>query len=211
MLTQSRTALAFLPLTAFFAAMATGNHRALKGSIVSLFVLVLAGFALYSALGDLDALMQVSDALQGRFASDSASNDDRIERLENAFSALRQPEVFLFGLGAGGSISSGLEPHNMFLSFFLELGILGFAMFTGIFLLFSRMAFQVKDQRERFFIVWILLFVFFACLTYWHTRTLWFSLSLVLFGWQQSNAGPRRRTSDAPPHSWSENPARDHA
>ncbi len=183
LLTQSRTALLFLPLAAIVAALLTRQWRVLAG----------AALALACAVGVVALVLQVYDndpfdlaqnlaTVVERFTSDSASNDDRIDRLQGTLLELERPAVALFGLGAGGSISSGLDPHNMFLSFFLELGLPGLMLFCAFFVVIFARAARVRDRRQRFFLLWILLFITLACLTYWHTRTLWFALSLVVFG-----------------------------
>ena len=69
----------------------------------------------------------------------------------------------------------------MFLSFFLELGLFGLALFCGLFILVARLVSGMADRYARYYCAWLLLFVVFASLTYWHTRTLWFSISLIVF------------------------------
>lgn len=180
LLTQSRTALLFLPLSCV-AACALAGYRvkamvfaALAGAAV---LVLLFSWVSSTSLYD-DALFA---ALFERFGSDSASNFDRTTRLDNALLSLHEPFVFLFGMGAGASISSGLEPHNMFITFFLETGVAGFLAFLGLFVFGFDMSRRVGDVRDRFFAYWLLAFIFFSCLTYWHTRTLWISLSFVYF------------------------------
>lgn len=202
LLTQSRTALFFLPVAGLVAAVLTKDLRAMRNALLALVVVVGVAGLLMSLLGRSDDLSELSGALADRFSSESASNDDRLERLDNALDELARPIVALFGLGAGGAMASGLEPHNMFLSFFLELGVFGFGLFCAIFLLIGRMVWQIENPHDRFYLAWLLLFIFFACLTYWHTRTLWFSLSLIVFGWQQRRLlHPPGRIASRPRHA----------
>lgn len=199
LLTQSRTALVFLPASACLAAIATRQPRAMLVALVATAALAGVALAVYQWLGNLGDATGVADAFQDRFLSDSASNDDRLERLQNALAALSEPMVALFGFGAGGSIFSGLEPHNMFLSFFLELGVFGLALFCTIFVLVGGLIGTPDNRRASFHHTWLWLFVLLACLTYWHTRTLWFSLSLIVFASLQKRLPPRtRRFRDAP-------------
>lgn len=183
--TQSRTALFFLPGAALFAAILTGSAKAALNSLLALAAVVGAGLALLALVGNWGDVSGLTDAFQDRFFSDSASNEDRWNRLHGTLNALRVPLIALFGLGAGGSISSGLEPHNMFLSFFLELGFPGLALFLAIFALVGQLVYRMPDRRKKYYSLWLLLFILFACLTYWHTRTLWFSLSLIVFSFLQ--------------------------
>lgn len=199
LITQSRTAILFLPVAAFLAAIVTRNAKAALISLLAMTALAGVGIAVYDLLGNVGDASGMTDAFQERFLSDSASNDDRLERLQGALVALQKPVVALFGLGAGGSISSGLEPHNMFLSFFLELGFFGLTLFCGIFFLIGGLVSGMADREKKYYCAWLLLFVLFASLTYWHTRTLWFSISLIIFAsLQQQHRPVRRRTRSLP-------------
>lgn len=180
-LTQSRTALAFLPFSALLAAAAT---RSWGAAVWSGGILLVGSAAVWAAVGQVpgwNADTVLVEAVEQRLSTDTGSNEDRLERLAGAFGALKDPAVAIFGIGAGGSIASGLEPHNMFITFLLELGVLGFMLFCAVFACTASIALRWCRGRTRFYALWMLCFIFLACLTYWHTRTLWFSLSLVVF------------------------------
>lgn len=180
-LTQSRTALVFLPVAALVAGAVTRNWRAVAWSLAVIAVAAATALAVIGGIAAAGVDPALMDAVEQRLSSDTGSNEDRLERLAGAFQALTQPGVAIFGIGAGGSIASGLEPHNMFISFLLELGLLGFVLFCAIFACTASLALRWCRPEMRFYAMWMLFFIFFACLTYWHTRTLWFSLSLVIF------------------------------
>lgn len=86
-----------------------------------------------------------------------------------------------FWLGAGFNLARTVnDPHNIYLTAVHDSGVLGLLALLALMTVLLLRTLRVASPVSRFWGVTILFFIAAAGMTYWHTKTFWVSVMLVL-------------------------------
>jgi hypothetical protein len=93
---------------------------------------------------------------------------------------LSKDESMLLGIGFDTTIIT-LDPHNIYVATLHDSGVLGLtALITLIVSIIFYININIKTEKYRFYANWIIFFISFSGLSYWHTKNFWFSIMFVL-------------------------------
>lgn len=117
---------------------------------------------------------QLRAQVEERVTSGSvASNEDRINRLTSSLNHISESDIYDLAFGGGvGYSRNHSDPHNFYISTFIDLGFVGLmAFFVGpLFLVGWIVFFSTADPRVKNFTLCISLFFLLVSLFYWQLR-----------------------------------------
>lgn len=118
----------------------------------------------------------------------AASNTDRIYRLNRSVEVWTNTNLKNFIIGRGYNLerksantnASNEDPHNIILAYAYGCGGIGVIAYLSFFCMFYFNNIRlIKKGKNKAGATALFLYIFFASLTYWHTKTFWMTLFFI--------------------------------
>lgn len=185
-LTQSRTVL-FSIVVALFSYICVYRKRINMKLFVTLIFLVFSVLLLFVSMSrNEEFIINVEKRIFGE--TSAASNTDRIYRLNRSVEVWTNTNLKNFIIGRGYNLerksantnASNEDPHNIILAYAYGCGGIGVIAYLSFFCMFYFNNIRlIKKGKNKAGATALFLYIFFASLTYWHTKTFWMTLFFI--------------------------------